>query len=186
MKNTRKSYFFNSLFLAVLLVIGCSKSKDNSGNADSPYYFTVNINGTEKKAENDKLFGMKAQVVFTEGVGNQLLVSGRWRISTTDLKKFGGIDLLIQPFPKKAGVYSTGSAGIFNSVIYWVDMNAEDEKEDVYSAGEHGPIGKINITSLTEKEIRGTFECPVKNANGKIIKLTAGKFYMPVDMSRAR
>ncbi|GAA4175945.1 hypothetical protein [Sphingobacterium ginsenosidimutans] len=186
MKNARKSYFFNSLFLAVLLVSGCSKSNDNSGNSASPYYFTVNIDGTEKKAENDKLLGMKAQVVFTEGFGNQLLVSGRWRISTIDLKKFGGIDLLIQPFQKKAGVYSTGSSGGFNSVIYWVDMNAEDENEDVYSAGEQGPIGRISVVSFTNEEIRGTFECPVKNANGKIIKLAAGKFYMPVDMSRAR
>lgn len=175
-----------SFCIIFMLFAGCKKNNDNQAPPQGQYYFTATVNGTEKKSDNDKVLGMKAQVVYTEGVGNQLLISGRWRISKTDLTKFGGIDLLIQRFPKKAGDYPIGTSGVFNSVLYWVDMNPADENEDIYSAGEQGPIGKISIESFTGEEIRGTFECPVKNQNGKIVKITAGKFYMPVDMSRAQ
>lgn len=182
-KNSLWATFY--IVIAGLLLTGCSKNDGGPDNTSAKYYFSAKIDGVKKESEKKEIYGMHAQVLYTEGIGNQLLVSGRWRTSTTDPKELGGIDLLVQPFPKQKGTFPVGISSSFNVISYWVDMSPVDENEDVYSTEQPGVAGKIVIESFSNGEIRGTFESTAKNENGKMVKITDGSFYMPVDTSLA-
>ncbi len=185
----------NAVLLCVVLLVAlasCSKkSDDKPDDTAGKYYLTVKVDGVEKKAtDQGGSSGLKAQVVYQNSSGrNVILISGRWRLSTSDLTKLGGTDLLIQPFLEKAGTYGVGAgSGTLNAINHWVDMNPPSDRvdDDIYTSGGEYGSGKIVVESFDGKEVRGTFQSTVVNSNSKTIKLSEGKFYMPVDMSRAK
>ncbi len=155
------------LFLVVLAAtISSCGSDDSNGPGIDVSNFTAKVDGQPFSSVLDEAFG-GVTVIQNNSV---VVVSGgdaQGRAISVTTEQFNGV----------------GEYDIFNlneTLGLGLYMEGEDENTQIWNAAVEGQIGKLNVTSVSNNRLKGTFHFKVLNIQTNSIKsITEGKFDVP-------
>ena len=158
-----------TLIISILIFTGCKKSVQPIES-----YLRMTIDGARIECDQH------IQASSNAGVSIQLLsISGNW---TTNSLESGAIEIELYNFNNTTGERQFSSPG--GGFLWFYHKNASGGVlTDTYSAdGTGGSTGKINITEVSDRIIKGTFEFIALMYTGpgtvQTKTITNGEFYI--------
>ncbi len=168
----KKTYLFLFIIIAAGLISSSCKSDDDGGGGGSA------ANGTITAKVNGSSVTTMKEVTFAYNVSGTLTIQGN--TGGTSSKAFS---LLINGIDGTGTYPIGGGANIANSASYMeieVDMsNPQNSITHTWQAPyDSNQVGEINISELTQTNVKGTFSYTAKNVlgDGSTKTITEGSF----------